>query len=292
MKKENSPTHDHNGIVRCVLDHALIPGWAISTGQIPLAIRRVVKDNNRPAAAIEENEDPLGLIVNSIKFELSQKSSSDQLLQFDINPLCLFGLTICFTDLHDRTFPPALYPPSSAISSFIERVLANNRPVELWEQFRFGLEDTNHPVEAGLACMWASRIMARDLDRRAYPQIKPDPNAMREWNRKLTPLPSFEEANLEPSGDTYYFWTSACMALVIENGRKQHRSKAMLDTVEAIYQYGAEIMVASRLLLARQKMASSHKTSAALGYAVGWSLAQHIIDGVRCVPGVEARVRI
>lgn len=277
MKKENPSTHDHNDLVRCILDHALIPGWAISTGQIPSVIRSIVKDNTRPASAEEQRGDLLDLTVRSIIFEFARKNSNDQPLQFNIRPLCLFGLTICFTDLHDRNFPPSLYPPASAISSFIERVLAKNRPVEPWEQFRFGLEDTNHPVEAGLVCMWASRIMARDLDRRTYPQIRPDLNTMREWNRKLMPFPSFGEANLEPSGDTYYFWTNVCMALAIESSRKQHRSKATLDTVEAIYQYGAEIMVASRLLLAQQKMASTHKASAALGYAVGWSLAQEIL---------------
>ena len=68
------------------------------------------------------------------------------------------------------------------------------------------------------------------------------------------------------------------MALIIENSRKQHPEKATLDTVEAIYQYGAEIMFAGRLLLARQKMASLHKASAVLGYAVGWSLAQDIFS--------------
>lgn len=263
--------------IDCVLDHALIPGWAISTGQIPPAIRRIVKENNHQALAIEENGDFLDLLVYLMKLELARKNPKGCPPQLDIHPLCLFGLTICFTDLHNRTFPPVLYPPSSAISSFIQRVLVNNRPVELWEQFNFGLEDTNSPVEAGLVCMWAGRIMARDLDRRAYPQIRPNPNAMREWNRKLMPLPTFGEVNSEPSGDTYYFWTNACMALVIEQSRKQHRSKAILDTVETIYQYGAEIMYASRLFLAGQKMASSHKASATLGYAVGWSLSQEIL---------------
>lgn len=261
----------------CIVNHVLVPSYAISTAKIPAEVRKVVKLNSLPPP--EDSLLPelfVETLVHDLCTEIGQCSDGLGSDLAAVNPLCLFGLTISFVDIHDRSFPPQLLPSATRIGGYIDAVLATRHQQSLLEQFRIALSESQSGFDAALVCLWANRIMARNMDKRAYPSLVPTASQMETFNHHLLPMPTWFDQKSEPVGDLYYFWTSFCMVLSLEEKKFRENPSLPLSGIEQAYHWGANIMALTRQYIARQKMASTHKTALFLGYTSGWSVWHNV----------------
>lgn len=269
-----------------------IAGHAMSVRRLPGQIRSAVRGNQqdvfKPDFDIHEySETVVTALTNKLHGtgdgHLNYRSENTwSLLPWNphrptFHPLDFFGLSISFLDTHKVDFPSYLFPPEDVINSYTQRLLNTRRTYEIGEQFSQALDLTDgYPLAASLVAFWASRIYARNMDKRIYPSISPAFEAMADWNKVLSPFPAYYPDKNEPAGDTYYFWTSFTMALVVEISTRMGKFKAD-GLFEQIWNHGPEIMVWSRKLFAGQPMQSTHKFPSEIGYAAGWSLINQFI---------------
>ena len=136
----------------------------------------------------------------------------------DYNPLELIATLAQFVDYYDNLLPKTTLPPEEDVKAYIDTVMNMEGKVTLSQQFEILLDIANNNFLGALNIgMIASRVMARGLDKRAYPNIPQGVDEMRAGNSKIA---QFEHAPAEKNdapGDTYYFWTNMFGTYFFEN---------------------------------------------------------------------------
>lgn len=181
----------------------------------------------------------------------------------------VFNTSIQFFDDHTAPLPETTLVPDNDIQIYIERVRQTDRKLTIPEQFEILLDITDgHIVGACHLGMAASRIMARHLDKRAYPGILVSPEAMIDWNTRVAQFEDAGQVTGDGPGDTYYFWTHAFASLVFSlDGSLKAK---MMDEV---FKHGTDIMVLTRRHIARIPTNTSHQAASEMGRDAGLALA-------------------
>lgn len=191
------------------------------------------------------------------------------------NPWDVFSSCIQFYDLHSNPIPDNLRPPVDDVNSFFGGMLNREGKVLLKDQFSLLMDIThNHLTSAALLGMMGSRIIARNLDTRAYPDICMTDNLQDSLIDKLAPIEIFgnEQEKLDPVGDHYYFWThffAACaLSAIGTEGMKMQK----------VFERGTSIMVKVRRYIAQQPTISDHREASMLGRNLGLAMHAYITE--------------
>ena len=120
-------------------------------------------------------------------------------------------------------------------------------------------------IDATQIGMYASRIVARNLDHRAYPEIIVDKEIRDKCHNNLLPFKSADKPQ-DILGDNYYFWTTLYSSLEL---------KDIVGgiTTKVLDKYAAKIMSWSRRVLAGQAVISDHSAAVNAALKVSSSLS-------------------
>ena len=182
----------------------------------------------------------------------------------------VFSTTIQFSDEHRENLSKSSLPPEQDVVAYTSAILAAKSEVGLPEQLQIALKITGgNLIGAANLLFIASRIYARDLDRRAYANITPNQQDIIRWDAQLVPFQT-EGVNIyDTAGDMYYFWTQFFIAVLSKS-----INKFKAASLRRIYQNGHQIMYTVKRKIAHQKIISEHYEASRLGWAVGLEIAE------------------
>lgn len=191
----------------------------------------------------------------------------------DYKPLEVFGTLIQFMDYHREDLPTTTLPPEKDVKAYIDHVMATPERVMVPQQFEALLDITGNDLlgATNLGAI-ASRVMARGLETRAYPNISAKEADMKAWNEKVAQFELDVDRNKNDGpGDTYYFWTHVFGGLYFNQfegmGHRTYRSS---------FANGTEIMAMARQWVARSPINSEHHEASIMGRHIAETLKGHI----------------
>ncbi|GEM_PF-2473804 len=187
------------------------------------------------------------------------------------DPLEMFGTLVQFADYHDGPLPSTTLPPEKDVTDYINWVMNIERKATLPQQFEKLLDITgNKLMGAANLGLISSRIMARGLETRAYPNIHVGKNEMFAWNDKIAQFEVYGESDgNDGPGDTYYFWTHMCGALYFTTYEGVDK-----NAYDFLFEHGTEIMRFARKWIAGDLTNSQHQEATLLGRNIGLALAE------------------
>lgn len=183
----------------------------------------------------------------------------------------IFGTLVQHVDYHRSPLPKTTSPPESDVQEYINRILSKEGKVTLLQQLEelLGMTNNNllHAVNLGFI---SSRLMARSLDARAYPNIHVGQEEMLTWNDKIAQFETYGESNLSDGpGDTYYFWTHMFGALFYKYYEGMGKR-----TYDLAFQHGTPMMKFVRKWFAQTPITSDHYEASLLGRNIGLAFAE------------------
>lgn len=224
----------------------------------------------KPDAAVNDpsyNLREIARVTKERPLTLSSKNNG-----IPLHPYEIYYMAAVFADKDDRFNPDnyPLAPPETQVKEFIDFVLNHQGPVNIAEQFGKLIEITDGSVlDAAAVGMMASRLAARNLDKRLYPGIKVTREMQEAW---LSKVAIFGDRNKpkDPLGDNYYFWTAMFTRIGIA-GSNTNPFFQMLD------RHSARVMTLSRQFFARQPTKTDHREA----FRQGKEIAELLLTLVR-----------
>lgn len=177
----------------------------------------------------------------------------------------VFGTLVQFIDYHDSDIPTTTFPPENDLIKYINTIMSKDGRVTISQQFEELLNITQNDLLGAVHLgFMASRVMARGLDTRAYPNIHVQEGEMLNWNEKIAQFETHNADRSDGPGDTYYFWTHMFGALFYRLYKGMGRR-----TYDFSFQHGTDIMKFVRIFFARSPINSSHYEASLLGRNIG-----------------------
>lgn len=236
----------------------LIPGLSVAFSKMP---KEKWKDVNELKLVGTENFRAKTIdIMNCIGNSYSLCYSGD--------PVDYLSLCIQFTDNHRICYSTNNFPSSKLVQDNIDYLLNLNRQFTLVDQIKFALKESNDGlIDASKLCMLSSRIMARNMDTRIYPDVKIDKTDMLKWRQKMAV--SFNCA--DQSGANYYFFTGLSVSTLLSFTGGQNTKEILL---EGLFKRGSTVMKLARKYLAGQPTMSNFDGP----YRIGWQIGKYLFD--------------
>lgn len=187
------------------------------------------------------------------------------------NPREIFGTLVQLVDYHNSPLSDAALPPEEDVKEYIHKVMNIKGRVTLPQQFETLLDVTRNDLIGAIQLgAIASRVMARGLDTRAYPNIAAGKDEMFAWNDKIAQFERHIDSDKNDGpGDTYYFWTHMFAALFY----KQYEGLGR-ELYNASFAHGTEIMKLARKWIARSPINSDHHEATLIGRAIGLAFVE------------------
>lgn len=169
--------------------------------------------------------------------------------------------------------PMTVLPPEKDVQSFIDRVMASNRPLTAPQQLEIALDETgNNIVGAANVKVVAARHMARGYERRAYPNIAAGPREIAEWNKHVAQFEVYGKSkDMDGPGDGYYFDTQFWTALVLKS-----LGGTRSEIHQQISKHGPQAMRFVRTYIARRPTQTPHEEASVLGREIGLAVAEAV----------------
>jgi hypothetical protein len=253
----NEPkTTTEKSYAREVLDIFNVAGWQKLTPKEQSFIRKA--EIPEQGAARNEPKEQLfniSLVVLEKQREggLQLKSKIDTMPPY---PFVVFHTAAVFTDKQKETEFITPVANERSVQEFINRVIESPEPVDVAGQFDILLKLSDGSiVDAAAIGMMASRLVARNLDKRLYPNTHVDNDIQAKFHKNLPIFGDPDKPN-DRLGDNYYFWTSVYTACSLSD---EHPFIRTLD------EHNAKIMTLSRQFFARQPTITDHRRADALG---------------------------
>ncbi len=172
-------------------------------------------------------------------------------LDYTGDPIDYLSLCIQFTDNHRICYSNKDLPSSRLVRDSIDYLLSLNRPFTLVDQISFALKESKGKlIGASQLCMVSSRIMARNMDTRIYPEVKIDEYDMLKWRQMI--VPSFSCG--DQSGANYYFFTGLSVSTLLSCVGGKNTEEILL---EGLFKRGSTVMKLARRYLAGQPTMSN-----------------------------------
>ena len=187
------------------------------------------------------------------------------------NPLEVFGTLVQLTDYHDGPLPLSTLPPESDVETYIRNILNMTNTVTLPFQFEELLNSTDNNLLGAMNLGFvASRLMARRLDHRAYPNITVGSEEMFMWNDRIAQFETYGDKHLSDGpGDTYYFWSHMFGALFY----KLYEGIGKIPYNFA-FEHGTETMKFVRQYVAKTPITADHNEASLLGRNIGLAFSE------------------
>ncbi len=180
------------------------------------------------------------------------------------NQINLFGYIIQVADYHSASIPEDVLPPEYDVNRFIEKISNYDDIVTVPKQFEILMDITNNDLLGALHLGFVStRIMARGLDTRAYPNITVTESDMVIWSKKIAQFEVFNNHCSDSPGDTYYFWTHMFAAVFYGLNRSNRR------LYKTAFAHGTEIMKFFRKVIADTPITADHIEASYIGRRIG-----------------------
>jgi hypothetical protein len=186
------------------------------------------------------------------------------------DPIDVFISSIEFFDHHHEPLPRTTIPPEGDINKFVNLVLQSKEKLTVSEQLKNLLDISKGNVlgAANLGFL-SSRLLARGLDTRVYPNIQISPQIMLEANKHFAQFESDHTERNDAPGDTYYFWTQFFATSVFyQLGCFQSQA------LDKLFSIGPPIMRLVRKYIARQPTISEHYEASLLGRDIGIAISE------------------
>lgn len=214
----------------------------------------------RPAEIIDRSTPTHNTEVESKKIVEQCKKKDAQMSSINYPKEIAYSYTVVrsvavFSDKEGSDdFDASILPDSDKVRKFIEFLSNSEKPVTLSEQFGELLRLADGSIiDATQIGMYASRMVARNLDHRAYPEIIIDGETRDKCHNNLLPFSSTNKPQ-DILGDNYYFWTTLYSSLEL---------KDIVGgvTTKVLDKYAAKVMSWSRRVLAGQAVISDHSAA-------------------------------
>lgn len=187
----------------------------------------------------------------------------------------VFSTLINYADAHTLALRRDMAPPSEDINKFRsevhEKSAKKNEPLKISDLIEVGLDIAdNNIVGASHLAFFASRISARDLEKRLLPDVSVTEEDMRRWNKDIAQFQVFNNQADGP-GDLYYFFTHFFGAILLESvgGIESKFYKAILKR-------GTPTMTGARKYIAGRPTVTPHAEASMLGRELGLGYAKVI----------------
>lgn len=189
-----------------------------------------------------------------------------------------------YVDFYDFSLPKTVLPPQEDVKQFMDRVLESKGKLSIPQQLDIALDITKEAsgtpniIGASGIAFIGSRLGARGLDQRAYPEIKIGPDELKAWNEHVAAFPDEDSGRYDGPGDTYYFWSHffGATSLKAIGGIRSEAYQKILDK-------GTPLMRTVRTHIARRPTETPHEEASVLGRQIGLAVAETLAVGERPV---------
>jgi hypothetical protein len=243
-----------------------LPGHLDKLAQYRVETREI-DHNPEPEILVDEI---FSLILERPEIETPSFSRNLGLKKLDI--LAFFG---AFADQHKHKLKLEQHLDPQGIEDLIGAVEKKSeslgRPLKIPEQLSVALDSSGNNLTKGLICLAAAtRVMARNFDKRILPNLHIDTPIMMRWKECVAGFdfnPELQQ-EMDTAGDTYHFWNAVLGGFNTQqerNGSIYNRATARV--LDGLYE-NTENLTKIRYKIFRKK-GMLHPKIDKLGYNVG-----------------------
>lgn len=195
------------------------------------------------------------------------------------------GLLACLMQfsMYDRSLPPFMKTPYSAITRLYDRVVreGGKQPLSLSRQLTIALDETDGDViEAVWLLFVTSRQYARWYDEESImdmPVINQSMaiTAMERWSKSVMGFKAYNKGvDQDAAGDVYYVWTHTLAKLLFGPMSRPYAVDALLERLAVHNGTWLNHSIAHKV--SPQTIKSDHTIAARYGNVIGRLIARHI----------------